>query len=481
MPYLVVSVLFVLSRAVLWQLGLPFAFSLDWMWLADPGDLRDHLAQTLWYFHAFPPGMDLLTGVLLKTAGPHAATLAHVLFATLGLVLSNALVALGLAAGLGPIAAAVVSTAFMLSPPALFFENLYLYEWPIVTLLVLSALAFHRAALAPTLARWTPFFLGCALIAVTRSTFHLMWFAILVAAAVIASGGATARREALLGAVPGLLLVLLVYGKNEWLFGEFAASTFGPASFHLVTVDRMPRAERDRWMADGRLSQFAATSPYAPPRDYERFFSSSELPGWPPQLTRLEHENGEAANFNHWFILEAHRARRRDVEAYLRAHPFGYIANVLTGLRTLLGPSTEWHPRTDTPASPHAGHRRVLGTYEAAYNTIVHRLVAPPIGIYLALPLVLAWAVWHAVSLIRSPDSSTRARGALMAFCVLQTVFVIAISSMATFLESSRYRFQVEPFIWVITAVAAARSLERLRRQLKSLNCLTVNSPWTFT
>src|SRR5207344_1686073 len=107
-------------------------------------------------------------------------------------------------------------------------------------------------------------------------------------------------------------------------------------------------------------------------------------------------------------------------------------------------------------------HRRVLGTYEAAYNTIVHRLVAPPIGIYLALPLVLAWAVWHAVSLIRSPDSSTRARGALMAFCVLQTVFVIAISSMATFLESSRYRFKVEPFIWVITAVAAARSLERL-------------------
>jgi len=42
-----------------------------------------------------------------------------------------------------------------------------------------------------------------------------------------------------------------------------------------------------------------------------------------PQLTRLDHLNVAAPNFNHWFILEAHRARRRDVEAYLRGHPLG--------------------------------------------------------------------------------------------------------------------------------------------------------------
>ena len=65
MAYLNVSLGYVVSRALLARAGLPYGFELDWMWLADPADLRDRLAQTLWFFHAFPPGMDLLTGILL--------------------------------------------------------------------------------------------------------------------------------------------------------------------------------------------------------------------------------------------------------------------------------------------------------------------------------------------------------------------------------------------------------------------------------
>jgi hypothetical protein len=433
-------------------MALPFNFSLDWMWLADPGDLRDRLGQTLWYFHAFPPGMDLLTGLLLKATSQGAATAAYCLFLLLGLVLANAMLAVARAAGLSTRAAIITTVAFLLSPPAIFFEYLYLYEWPVVTLLVVSAVAFHRATAQPILARWAIFFGVASLIAVTRSTFHLMWFAVLVAGAVLA-GGIPARRAALIGAVPGLLLILMVYGKNEWLFGEFAASTFGPASMHLVTVDRMPRAERERWMAEGRLSPFASISPYAPPRDYSRFFPGTDLPGWPPQVTRLERDHVAAPNFNHWFLLEAHRARRRDVESYLRAHPLGYLANVWTGLVRLLGPSTEWHPRTGTPASPHAGHRRVLGAYEGAYNYVLHWLVAPPAGLYVLLPLVLAWSAWQAVSHLRSGEPAARARGALIGYCTFQIVFVTIVSSMATFLESSRYRFQVEPFIWVLVTL----------------------------
>lgn len=454
-PYVLVSLAFVVSRAVLAGAGLPFGFSLDWMWLADTADLRDRLAETLWYFHAFPPGMDLLTGLLLKLGGDAtgAAALAHGLFFLLGLALANALVALGLALGLRPRAAVIVSVVFLLTPPAIFFEHLYLYEWPIVTLVAVSAVAFHRACLRPSIGRWLAFFGICAAIAVTRSTFHLVWFVALIGAAMAVSGGATGRRAALAGALPGLLLVLAVYGKNAWLFGEFAASTFGPASFHLVTVDRMPRAERDRWMADGRLSRFAAISPYAPPRAYARFFGSGSLPGWPAQVTRLDHVSVRAPNFNHWFILFAHRARRRDVEAYLWGHPLGYVRNVWIGLQALLGPSTDWHPRTGTPASPHEAHRAVLGPYVTVYSAVLHRLPFAPVGVYVFLPLVLAWAAWRASVLWRAGPAEERARGALVAYCVAQVVFVIAISSMATYLESSRYRFQIEPFIWMLAAL----------------------------
>jgi hypothetical protein len=255
--------------------------------------------------------------------------------------------------------------------------------------------------------------------------------------------------------------VLAVYGKNAVLFGEFAASTFGPASFHLVTVDRMPRAERDRWIAEGRLSPFAAISPYAPPRAYARNFSASDLPGWPPQVTRLDNPTVGAPNFNHWFILEAHRARRHDVEAYIAARPLDYVRNAWTGLQALLGPSTDWHPRTGTPASPHRAHQAVLGPYVTAYNTVVHRVPFAPVGLYVGLPLVLAWAGWLAWTLLRAATPPDRARGALIAYCTFQIVFVIAVSSMATFLESSRYRFQIEPFIWMLVALLVMSVLPR--------------------
>ena len=121
MPYLIVSAVYVLSRLVLWWIALPFNFSLDWMWLADPGDLRDRLGQTLWYFHAFPPGMDLLTGVLLKVAGTRAATAAYVMFWLLGLALATAMVAMARAAGLSTRAAVITTSIFLLSPPAIFW------------------------------------------------------------------------------------------------------------------------------------------------------------------------------------------------------------------------------------------------------------------------------------------------------------------------------------------------------------------------
>jgi hypothetical protein len=451
-PYLLVSLAYVVSRAVLWWAGLPFVFALDWMWLADTADLRDRLAETLWYFHAFPPGMDLLTGLLLKVGGSSVAPLAHAVFWVIGLGLANLMVTLGLAVGLGAPAAVGVTIAFLLTPPTIYFEHLYLYEWPIVTLLVLSAVCFHRACLHPSRGRWAVFFVVCAVIAVTRSTFHLVWIAAMVGGALVVSsrGG---RRAALLGALPGILLVLSVYAKNAVLFGEFAASTFGPAGFHLVTVGRMPLDERARDIAARTLSPFAAISPYAPPRQYAALFGRSDLPGWPPQVTRLDHVTVPAPNFNHWFILEAHRARRRDVAAYLRTHPGEYLQNAWAGFVAMLGPSTEWHPRTGTPVAPHAAHQAVLGGYTRAYNSAVHGWLAP-VGAYIALPVVLIASLWRARTLWRAASPAARARGALVAYCVANIVFVLAISSLATFLESSRYRFQVEPFIWVLATVA---------------------------
>lgn len=461
------SLVFVLSRMALDLRGLPFGFSLDWMWLSDPADLRDRLLETLWFFHAFPPGMNLATGLLLKAGGEQAAVLAHWAFWALGLVFVNALLVVARGVGLSTVAALLLAVTFSLAPASLYFEHLYLYEWPVATLLCLATALFTHGVRRQAFGAWLACFSVCALVGVTRSTFHLGWYVLVAGLGAWACDAGARRRVLAAAAIPGALLVA-VYAKNAVLFGAFAISTFGPASYTLVTVARLPVEVRDAWIAQGALSPFAAVSVYAPPREYARFFDTPEHAGWPPQLTRLEHTTVTAANFNHWWLLDVHRARMADVRHYLRTRPFDYPVAVLAGLEDMFGPTTEWHPRDRTPAfaapksrsdegGPHEGHRQVLGRYEAWFNRLVHGAPFAPVGLYIFLPVPLVWAGARAWSQVRAPDQGQRARGALLLLLLLQIAFVVLASTMLTALEAARYRFQIEWMIWVVVMVFVRR------------------------
>ncbi|MCC7124801.1 MAG: hypothetical protein IT178_08125 [Acidobacteria bacterium] len=454
---LVLTVAYLASRAVLHYAGLRFAFSLDWMWMADAGDLEDRLAETLYYFHAFPPGMNVLTGLLLKASETHAGTLAWLVFLALGVAQVNGIAYLATALGVPRWPSAALALAFSLTPPAIYFEHLYLYEWPVTTLLVFALVGAHRAVVTGSTAWWCAAFATTAAVGATRSTFHLAWMILIVVMAA-AMVPAQQRRRVRNAALIPLAVLTLLYAKNEWLVGEFAASTFGPASFHLVTVDRLPKAERDAAIRRGMLSPFAAISAYAPPRRYLLFFASPDLRGWPASITRLDQVRVKAPNFNHWFLLKVHDARRRDAARVLVAYPLNYIRSVVAGLLAFSSPSTMWHPATGTSRSPHAQHRAVLGAYEDRYNAVVHGGPLAPVGLYALVPLLLLWGVWRTVTWWRRGGRDT-ARALLLALLLFQIAYVTAASTMLTFLESSRYRFQIEPCLWLLAAAAVADAL----------------------
>lgn len=451
---------FVASRLALLAAGFRFDFSLDWMWLSDPADLQSRLLETIYYFHAFPPGMAVLTGVLLKAGGAYAAPLALLVFWGLGLLLVTTLFHLCRVSGLSFPVAFAVSTAFSLAPPSLYFEHLYLYEEPVAALLVLSIALFHAGLRRGTFAIWLAFFTVCAVIGVIRSTFHLAWFAVMFAAAAGASRPAARRQVWRAALVPALLLSAL-YVKNLVVFGTFGALTYGPSSYAHVTVSRLPPEVKRDWIARGYISPFAGLSPYAGPRDYARFFPAGVPAGLPSQLTQLDRPTVHAPNFNHWFILEGNRRRGPDAWFYVTHRPLEYLSNALVGLRDLFAPSTLWHPATGTTRSPHNRHRAVLGGWEHAYNRLLHSVPVAPVGLYVALPFVLWWTLAFARRSWRSGEELAWAAGATLALCVLQVVFVVAVSSAFTFLESSRYRYQVEPLIWLMTAVCLAHTMRK--------------------
>jgi hypothetical protein len=105
----------------------------------------------------------------------------------------------------------------------------------------------------------------------------------------------------------------------------------------------------------------------------------------------------------------------------------------------------------------------VLGGYERLYDTLVHSWPVPGIGLYVFLPAFLVWATWSSWVRLRADDAHVRAAGALLGFCVLQILFVVSASSLFTAWETSRYRYSIEPCIWVVVVTGLCAGYPRAR------------------
>jgi hypothetical protein len=452
-----------ITRSLLHLAGVRFNFVLDWMLLADPEYLRTDLLKTLYYSHAYPPGFNLLAGLVLKLGGSHAPAVAHFVFQLVGLVLVSSLFYLCRACGLSSRAALAIAGAFSIAPQSVYFEHLHHHTYPTAALLALVAVLFHAAVRARSFWKWFGFFAACAALGWMRATFHLVWFGTMMCLALLFSEKAERSRVLAAAAAPGASLVA-VYLKNLFLVGVFGATTFGPANLTTVTVRRLPREVREAWIAEGKLSPFAHIDVYAGVREYAPFFATAENDSWPPMMNELDRPTVGAPNYDHWWFLEVNPKRRDDAIYCLKARPLAYAGDVLENAKRFFGPSTEWHPKDESDRSPHYQHRQVLGGWEHFYNGIVHGVPVAPVGLYVFVPLACVWAVRRARSLIRSGDRQSVPVGALLYFTVLQIGFVTLTSTLFTFGEMSRYRYEVESFICLLMALAAAAFVPHARR-----------------
>lgn len=467
---------FLATRVALYAAGLRMNLDVNWMFLGDVEALRQDLVRTVFYFHAFAPGMNLLTGLLLKLDADHFAGLATGLFWAFGALMTLSLARILMVLGISTWAAMALAVAFSLLPQTLFLENLYLYSYLCACLLAAAAVAFRRALLRATAGAWFWFFLPCAVLGWLYTVFHLLWFALMAGVALVAQAraGATGWRRALrqvaLGAAVPALLMVGLYAKNYAVFGVFGATSWGASNMTLATTQQMRPAERNRWIRAGKLSPYAAINVYAPPSAYLGLVQERVYP-W-PGTNELTRPTTGVPNFNHGLFLEVNEARRKDVAYFLEARPLDYLRRVFTkNLPSLFHSTTHWHPHDRQPESPHRGHRAVLGGYERLYDGLVHAWPVKNVGLYTFLPAFVAWAVWAAWKRLRSrgtnsADSDTFAAGALLAFCVLQILFVVSASSLFTSWETSRYRYSIEPCIWVVVAAALHAAYARVRSRV---------------
>src|SRR5262245_41944635 len=129
---LIVAALYAASYALYAALGVRFDGSplTHYMQFIDVQLLYGRLLESIWYYHANPPLLNLFAGIGLKLFGAHAFTFYDVSFHLLGFVTALTLYGLTLRLSASRIAAGITTGLFVFSPSFIQYQNWLMYSFP---------------------------------------------------------------------------------------------------------------------------------------------------------------------------------------------------------------------------------------------------------------------------------------------------------------------------------------------------------------
>lgn len=428
----------------------------------DRPALRSDLLRSLWYDHTQPPGLNLLWGLAQRFSPGDPDRVLWPLFLAAGLAIAVVLLRLLLRVGCSPLAAGLLAALWTISPTAVFTENYLLYTpFEILGLLGIALL----------LVRWrengSPWdaagvFAVATALALTRSTFHLIWLAGLVLVVVVAR-----RDRWRVATASGLVAVLLVggwYTKNLVLFDQFGTSSWIGMNLSRVTVEQLDADERARLVEEGVLSPYAAHTSFS---GFEAMGIEPPHRDGPgrgvPVLDEYERAGMGLPNLHHRDYLEPNQEVLDDSLWVIRHRPGTYARGVSRSVSVTFTPSATWFGysgHADAAPTATAVERHLLGGWEDApyiatpghgrWRIAEHQwvLLAAYLVALLAVPLrILRRRLW------RAPSGDVVA----IAFLWGTTAYLTALTVLAEFGENNRFRIVTDTAVLVMVAWLAAR------------------------
>jgi len=432
------------ARAWAWASGLRFdASEAARFWhFIEPALLANRLGESLLHLHAQPPLFNAWLGLYDKIFGEGMAVAFGLSYLALGVVLCVKMLAMARALDV-PVWPRTIGVAIVCtSPSVLLYEHFLLYAYPVAVLLTWSAASLHRALEQGRGRDWWVFAGLVAAVVLMRALYHPVWLLLVLAGAVWASWRVHGSgRKVLAPALAALLVVGAVLAKNHALFGQATLSSFSGMNLSRVVLDRMDADERADWVARGVLSPWAATGAFKPLPDY--------VPAPPATRTGVAlldrpFKADGSVNFHHQAYLRISDQLRQDSLAVIRQRPGVYLSSVGQNLMRTLHPASTY--------APLAAARERIAPLVAVYEPV---LGWPP-----WLGATGVWIVLLPAILIATGVSIWRGRGAvgprwvLTAYLAGCIVYVVAVGALMERTENMRFRFDVEPMIWLLLLAA---------------------------
>jgi len=466
--------LFASSRALYAWLGLEFDASplSGYMQFIDVELLKTRLLESLWYYHANPPLLNLLAGVGLKLFGGHAGSFFSVVFHVLGLLTAICVYALALRLSSMRTAAIVATGLLVFSPSFVLYENWLMYSFPAAALLTLSAWALCRYV-DTRRTRWCViFFAVLAMLLLTRSVFHLAWMVLITVLLVLSSS--PYRKQVLLAAAAPLLVVTLWYGKNYYYFGTFSSSTWMGLGLSNISTLVATREELQPLVDDGRLTPWALVSRYD---QMNQLFTAEQLPETGiPVLDQMRKSTG-AYNFNNRHIVAVNRYYTHDALVVMRTYPYSYVVGLMISNRLFFSPTNMnlyFSEQNRAAAQP---MERIFNPLLYAVSAVPKLLEQPHFGftktgflevntsplLILLWVVVLGYGYVQARPVMLGRDCADRSRAIVIGFITVTALYLYVVGTTLELAENYRYRFLIEPLFFVLTATAAGSLVRSVR------------------
>ncbi|MDP9170357.1 MAG: hypothetical protein M3N54_07050, partial [Acidobacteriota bacterium] len=333
--------IFILSRALYFAGGILFAVEpVAKFWqMIDPRLMRADLWRSIWYLHMQPPGYNLAIGLIVKLFPGAYGNVLWAIHLAIGLGIALTLLHLMRLFAVPAWIAVALTTLFIAAPGTVLFETEAVYEYPILLLVLLSAVALLRFCGTGKLA-WSAGFFGCLLaLEMIRNSFHPIY--VVIVAAALFRFLPRSRRAVVLGSLVALAPVLAVCAKNQALFGRFTTSTWAGMATGVVTTFQLTPEEADNLIERGIVSPLAKITPFSELSAYYPYIRMPAKTGIPvldDEMTSTGH-----ANFNHLAYLQLHDMYVKDAEATLLHYPKAYARSIAIAWFSYFLPTSDLH------------------------------------------------------------------------------------------------------------------------------------------
>jgi len=440
----VVTLGYFVSRVAFHLLGIRFLGMENinvYLQFIDPPLLEHDLLRSL-YYTSFPPLYNLIVGVMLKLFGESAPAFA-ILHLFIGWGIALILFRLMVDLGIGARLAITATLLFMVLPPMILYENWLFYSYFETLFFLLAVWSFHRFVQKAEWPWGLLLFSTCTALALLNA--RMMFFVIIIftlLAWVWRRDLSTKKLRVTLCSASPLLLVALVMLKNALVFGTFTLdphfgfhmgngfvyAAWGDPETHAVCVKDYPML-------------LTAPTDFPPAAKV----GLEPIPKTGIALLDDPLRSKGKQNYNNLYYLEVSKLYSEELGNFISAHPRLYANFVGWAFLNYWRPSSHYtfFPRDNL---------QVLGVYDTAYSQ------AYP-GLWFLYGTALSFAVamgWR--SRWRDP----------IAITLLFMVATVGYNLLAVFVtlgENDRYKFTIEPLLWVLVVYLVQCLLNAIRQR----------------